>query len=128
VNEHANWTTFPADSATPSEARRWVIREIGAGHVIADDAALLVSEAVTNGVRHGTNPEGEGRVTVGLGLGCHLLKVEVIDDGQGGEPYVIDDPDAEGGRGMRIIASYAKEWDYSKLPDGRGHFRFTLAF
>jgi anti-sigma regulatory factor (Ser/Thr protein kinase) len=130
MSQNIDQATVPAQAQGVRTARHWLMERIGDDHPAAPDATVLVSEAVTNGVCHGSRPEGGSQVTVGYELTEHLLIVEVVDDGCGGEPHLVDhsDPCAENGRGLRIMAELAEDWGYERLADGRGRFRFTLAF
>lgn len=83
---------------------------------VLDVALLLVSELVTNAVRHGRPPiEVEVECQGSHGLAVH------VSDGGSGSPTVIDltpDADAEGGRGLAIVETLADSWGVS--PSGRG--------
>ena len=84
---------------------------------------LVVSELVTNAVKHGT-----GQVGVRIRLGASGLEVEVEDDGPGfGAEFAID---GVTGLGMRLVASIAKGGkdgvDVDRAAD-RGRIRVVLA-
>ena len=72
-----------------------------------EDVVLLVSEVVTNAIRHGQG--STVRLTARVrGNTCH---VEVVDDGSGFEPPSGPrDPAAPGGRGLRIVDSLSDDW------------------
>ena len=72
-----------------------------------EDVVLLVSEVVTNAIRHGKGPTV--RLTAQVrGSSCH---VEVVDDGSGFEPPDGPaDPYKPGGRGLRIVDSLSDDW------------------
>lgn len=71
-------------------------------------AALLVSELVTNSVKHSRATNGIIEVLICLTAG--LLRVEVSDDGQGFDPPegVPDDEDL--GRGLKIVDELGDRW------------------
>jgi anti-sigma regulatory factor (Ser/Thr protein kinase) len=77
--------------------------------VLADDAQLLISELVTNGLRHGTGHQ----IVFRLVIGVDMLVMEV-DDGSPGRPEVRDASfDEENGRGMFLIDALAASWGVS---------------
>ncbi|MGR3938213.1 ATP-binding protein [Streptomyces sp. BRA346] len=104
-------------------AGAWVgyLRRIGAAKLKywdlstdLDDAVLLISELVTNALKHGKGPEVGFRLIVGTDRNTDLVVMEV-DDGSSGRPEVHDaKPDAESGRGMFLVASIANSWGVSE--------------
>ncbi|MEV8563341.1 ATP-binding protein [Streptomyces sp. NPDC051917] len=85
-----------------------------------EDAVLVVSELATNALRHTRSGSAGGCFFVVVGLSDDLVRIEVVD--QGGElvPHLCHATDREeGGRGLRLIAAFAKNWGYTVWPDGR---------
>lgn len=76
--DYAAWT-FPADPGAVRAARTAVRNRLAAWNLdgLADIAALLVSELVTNALRHATGPIGVRLVRPGVVDG--VLLVEVSD-------------------------------------------------
>jgi anti-sigma regulatory factor (Ser/Thr protein kinase) len=68
------------------------------------DAGLMVSELVTNALRH-----GEGIVTVAIEAGPDALRVEVADEGHG-HVGITSAAGAAGGWGLRIVEELADGW------------------
>jgi anti-sigma regulatory factor (Ser/Thr protein kinase) len=72
-------------------------------------ASLLVSELVTNSVRHGRSGRPDGTVTIIVIITPGEILIGVTDDGGPGEPVLQtvgkdeDDGDAESGRGLRLV-------------------------
>ncbi|MBB6420567.1 anti-sigma regulatory factor (Ser/Thr protein kinase) [Streptomyces sp. AK010] len=105
----AAWS-FPADPGAVRTARQAVrgqLRRWGLDS-LADLAALLVSELVTNALRHATGPIGV-RLVRPSGLGGVLL-VEVSDplpDPPHERPARLED---ESGRGLYLVASSSRRW------------------
>ena len=102
--------TFDADPSSVAQARRFArqqLEEWGAPE-LADNAALAVSELVTNAVVHtGTT------TTLDLRLDTHNLRVEVEDQHPGRAiPTGLRAPDdeSESGRGLLITSSIASSW------------------
>lgn len=100
---------LPPDPRAPSEARRFVDRQLRA-HGLPDevrDAALLVSsELVTNAYKH-----GEGEIELRLSVDDGHLRIEVIDAGHGQAPAVREqEGDQAGGWGLQIVDQLALRW------------------
>lgn len=78
---------------------------------LADDAALLVSEAMSNAIRHATT-----RITLSVTCNEATILVSVTDDGPRPDaqlaPSHLDDS-AETGRGLFVIDKIASEWGSS---------------
>jgi anti-sigma regulatory factor (Ser/Thr protein kinase) len=77
------------------------------------DLTLLVSELVTNAVRHA---ETEG-VEVRLQVRPDTLRLEVRDQGGGFEPLVAPSDDGAGGYGLFLVDRVADRWGVMR---GRG--------
>lgn len=104
--------TFEPTARAAVEARRFVRRLVPAGDR-ADLAALLVSELVTNGVRHART-----RLLLRVRPG-EPLRVEVRDDLP--VPPIRAVPGAEdgSGRGLQILEALATRWGVEVDEDGK---------
>ncbi len=102
-------------------ARAFVGGVLGPGHPCGDDAALLVSELFGNSVRYSWLGAAGGTVTVAVSAGDGLVRVEVTDrSGHPGVPELYRaGRDAEGGRGLQLVAGLAARWDGSSMAGGR---------
>ncbi len=91
--------------------RTFVGAVLGPGHPCGDDAELLVSEIFGNSVRHsGSGAAGE-MVTVAVRVGDGTVRVEVTDRAGPGTPELRPaSRDAEGGRGLQLVAALAVRW------------------
>jgi anti-sigma regulatory factor (Ser/Thr protein kinase) len=96
-------------------ARAFVGEVLGPGHPCGDDAVLLVSEVFGNSVRHsGSGAPGE-TVTVAVKAGDGIVRVEVTDRAGPGTPELRSaDCDAEGGRGLQLVAGLAARWGWRR--------------
>jgi len=92
-------------------ARAFVSEVLGPGHPCGDVAVLLVSEIFSNSVRHsGSGAAGE-TVTVAVRAGGGIVRIEVTDRAGPGTPELRPaGRDAEGGRGLQLVAALAARW------------------
>jgi anti-sigma regulatory factor (Ser/Thr protein kinase) len=112
--------TYPCDPATPGHARAWALSSIrealgpNAASMLLDDAALVVSELITNSLRAGCN-----RVTLTLTLDPGHLRVAVLDD-VAGHPRLLDpEPNDPRGRGLHIVSTLASDWGVTRSDRGK---------
>ncbi|MFF3123011.1 ATP-binding protein [Streptomyces sp. NPDC057908] len=87
----------------------------------ADDVLLCVSELVTNALLHGVPPGRGFRTHLYLEPADGVLRVEVHDSGDG-EVSLADEgaaPDAEGGRGLLLVAALADKWGVGERNPGK---------
>lgn len=87
----------------------------------AGDVLLCVSELATNALRHGVPPGRGFRIHLYLDPTDGLLRVEVHDSGEG-EVRLGDEgaaPDAEGGRGLLLVAALADKWGVGERNPGK---------
>jgi anti-sigma regulatory factor (Ser/Thr protein kinase) len=112
---------LPRARVAPGEARR-ALRDLCAHHVEADllvDAELLVSELVTNALRH-----GQGDISLCAWVDDDRLVVEVIDEGSGFEHELRrHDFEQVGGWGLDIVDDISSRWG---VHEGTTHVWFEL--
>jgi anti-sigma regulatory factor (Ser/Thr protein kinase) len=91
-------------------ARHFTQDLLGRDHPAVDDVIIVVSELVTNSIRHSCSGR-RGTVTLTINNSDNAIRVEVTDEGSAhSSPYIRDEPDSESGRGLRIVSMLAKEW------------------
>ncbi len=78
------------------------------------DLMLLVSELVTNAVRHARGDSFEVR----LELGPERVRLEVRDEGAGFQPSIQPSEDGTGGYGLYIVDRLADRWGVERDPGG----------
>ncbi|MGW1073763.1 ATP-binding protein [Streptomyces sp. NPDC002537] len=118
--------SLPATERSVAAARRFsaaLLAEWGLDH-LADDAALLLSELVTNAVVHVPGTAGDIELVLTRAHG-HL--VAQVTDAGGCLPRCGEaGPDSENGRGMWLVEQIATLWGHH--PSARGKtVWFTLA-
>jgi anti-sigma regulatory factor (Ser/Thr protein kinase) len=104
-----------ARDVTRNTLRRWGFASLG------DDAALVVSELVTNAVRYAVCPNGS---TGELPITLMLLRLPpyvllAVADPSDSAP-VPKEPDfiSENGRGLHIVETCSRHWGWDRLENG----------
>ena len=103
--------SFPLDLRAPLEARRLLVALAGAvSSGILTDLSLLLSEMVTNSLKHAGR--AGRRVDVSIRAGPDAVRLEVRDAGPGFEPapFITSPPAAGGGWGLFIVDHLASRW------------------
>ena len=97
--------------AAPAARRALGALRASLGAEVFDDVSLLVSELVTNSVRHGA-VGADGEIELNVDVGDDRVRVEVDDPGLGFEapsgPRA--DPDRGGGFGLYLVDHLADRW------------------
>ncbi|NEB20118.1 ATP-binding protein [Streptomyces coelicoflavus] len=108
--DSAEWV-FPAAPDAVRTARSLVRRTLDEWRLgsVGDITALLVSELVTNALRHATGPIGVRLVRDPAGAAGVLL-VEVSDPLPDPPRERVARPDDEDGRGLQLVASVTRRW------------------
>ena len=76
---------------------------------VADTAELLLSELVTNSIRHARTPPGR-EIGVRLATYDGRLRVEIADASDRRPQPREAAPEDEGGRGLALVQSLAERW------------------
>jgi anti-sigma regulatory factor (Ser/Thr protein kinase) len=108
--------TLPRDRTAPRQARDLLHEHASAlDRDRLESAVLLISELVTNAVLHGAGP-------IHLTIDVDGARFSVSDQGLG-RPAVRQDPGADGGWGLRLVAQIARRWG---VEPGRTQVWFEL--
>ena len=106
----------PFAPSSVSAVRRTLVRGLRSRQVpesVVEDAALVVSELVANAVKHGRALPGEV-LAVDWDVAGGRVRLSVADGGsgprQGARAPRSVDVDAEGGRGLLLVAALAADW------------------
>ncbi|MEV6378384.1 SpoIIE family protein phosphatase [Streptomyces sp. NPDC051773] len=110
----ASWE-LPADPALVAEARKTTTRQLGAWGLdeLAFTTELIVSELVTNAIRHAAGP-----IRLRLVLE-RTLTCEVFDGGATAPHLRHPRTTDEGGRGLFLISQFTQRWGTRFLPEGK---------
>ncbi|MEA2310510.1 MAG: serine/threonine-protein kinase RsbW [Solirubrobacteraceae bacterium] len=106
--------TLPAQPGAASEARRWVASIAGEllDHDQAANLRLVMSEVVTNALRHGSPGE---QIDIAVTPKPEFLCVQVTDDG----PGLVPKPRAlaveeHGGFGLYFVDQLTRRWGVTR--------------
>ena len=97
--------------ATLPESQRGVLR-------------LLVSELVTNSVRHVAGSAEP--VVLAVRIGAAAIRVEVLDGGDGFTPGELEPRGADGGFGLFLVERMASRWGVDRQGGTRVWFELDL--
>lgn len=90
---------------------------------LVDDATLLVSELVSNGVKYG----GDGRIRLHVQADTGTMRAEIVDQGSGFEPLTRARRNMkladEGGWGLHLVDALADDWG---VHEGSTHVWFEI--
>jgi anti-sigma regulatory factor (Ser/Thr protein kinase) len=119
--------SFEPALETPALARHelegWLPDSLGDSHRGA--LRLLVSELVTNSVRHVTGSKQP--VELAVRIGSRTIRVEVRDGGSGFRPGKPEPRGAEGGFGLYLVERMASRWGVDTRDGTRVWFELDLA-
>lgn len=107
------------DHAVP--AARAFARDVFGKHPHAHAAELIISELVTNAMRHTRSGLRGGQVVVEIAYYGDFAHLAVIDDGGPGTPNFAPLPEglAIGGRGLPLVAAFAEKTGWHRGIQGR---------
>ena len=109
--------TVTAPDRARAEVTTWLARTGHDGHLI-DDVRLLVSELVTNSVRH-ASLTAEQPLKLTATLHAAILRLEVRDEGRlGTVARRPPRPLAESGFGLNLVAQLADDWGVERTSEG----------
>jgi len=109
---------LPSSLDAPTRARHLVAAACTAWHLpqLVEDAEIVVTELVTNAMRHA----GGGDVELIVILRDRFLHLSVSDDSSEPPRMRLPDPDTcEGGRGLLLVDSVASAWGCTPRSDGK---------
>jgi anti-sigma regulatory factor (Ser/Thr protein kinase) len=110
--------TLPREPGSASAGRKLVRISLSVWGLddLADDAALIVSELVSNAVQHARR--SSIRLTVERPTDSSV-RIGVVDFSQVLPSQRVADPDGEHGRGLLLVEALAEDWGTEPLPWGK---------
>ncbi len=115
--------SLQADPQAPAAARR-SLDAVLLPPERRPDLLLLVSELVTNSVKHGEHPDG--MVGVRVNVSPERIRVEVEDGGEGFQPPPPDSEPVGDGMGLRLVEALADRWGVTPSPETVVWFEMDL--
>ena len=97
------WRVFPGEDRQLRVLREW-LRGLLPACTARDDVIAVASELGANAVCHTASGRG-GQFSVEVVWTGSVVSIVVGDSGGPAEPRVIDDPESENGRGLRLVRS-----------------------
>jgi len=92
------------------------LRDCGVRDAVVEDAVAILSELVTNAVRHASRAP-DATLRVEWELQSTRIKLQVTDVGKGPR-RPVHDSGAVGGRGLSIVAALADSWRLERAERG----------
>lgn len=113
---------FPPARSAPHEVRIFMRERLEEWNAtdLAETAEILISELVSNVVRHANST-----IDLDASYDDGTLRIEVRD-GSSIVPAIKDLANAEGGFGLRIVEAVADEWGVTQLANGKAVW-FTVS-
>ena len=90
--------------------------ECGVSPGVIDDAVVIISELVTNAVRHAASGLG-GKLRMECNVDLSQLRLQVSDGGRHTR-LSLHEQGAVGGRGLSIVAALADSWSLEREERG----------
>lgn len=118
--------SFPSDLSLLPKIQDYVQQQIKKylPHDKIDAVTLAVSEAVSNGIKHGNKSDASKKITLRIKLTDEKIIIESMDEGEGFELEKIPDPTnpenllKESGRGIFIIQNVIDKLSYEFTENG----------
>ncbi len=111
---------FSSDVQAPAAARAVVMRELR-GRIAApglEQARLLASELMTNGVRH-SRATADAHLVFRIEVSKRMVRLEVEDPGHEGALTARQgDEHGDGGYGLNIVQLLSERWGYERVAAG----------
>ena len=112
------WRVFPGEDRQLRVMREW-LRSLLPACMARDDVIAVASELGANAVRHTRSGRG-GQFSIEVTWAGSMISIVAGDSGGPSQPRVIDDPEGENGRGLRLVRSLSLTVEVTG--DERGRF------
>jgi anti-sigma regulatory factor (Ser/Thr protein kinase) len=108
--------TFPSTTQSVVRARRFAVETLtGVDAQLTDAFAVMVSELVTNSVRHAAS-----EFTVAIDRDARQIRVAVSDLGEQRPSLRNPDPTEQSGRGLQIVNALSDDWGITETAGRTG--------
>jgi anti-sigma regulatory factor (Ser/Thr protein kinase) len=108
---------FTRATSSVASARGWLtsfLQDSESSVAATDVAVLVMSELVTNAVRH-----GDGDIVTRVALVAGEVRIAVTDSGAALPELLPADPHRVGGVGLLIVDRLADRWGVDRFPGGK---------
>jgi hypothetical protein len=102
---------YRPDPGSLAEARSFVSEAMAGWELDPGDLPLIVSELATNALRHAQTP-----FSVAIAVRGPVVRLEVADGSSTLPRLMSPSADALNGRGLRIVAEFARRWGAETIP------------
>ena len=118
---------LPGDVRAAAEARRSLQGLNGkVSDRVFEDVRLLVTELITNSVRH-AELDGDADIHLRVAVAGDVVRVEVVDAGKGFEPQDRDAPLTQAsGWGLYLVEKLSDRWGVERGPRTRVWFEIDV--
>ena len=111
-------------SPTTRSARAFAVATIAdalpdADPTLIDDCELVIGELVANSVKASAQIAGATNIDVAVALHHDYVELAVTDDAHGWPVLRPLNPNAAGGRGLRLVAALSNRWGVTIAEDKR---------
>jgi len=109
---------------TTRDARSWLaafLRNWDVASTVIEDAILVVSELVTNALRHGA-----GAAVVRASIRDEVIQLSVTDSGDGLPEQQTIDLGRVGGLGLHVVERVSADWGVAAFPGGKTVFALMM--
>ncbi len=96
---------FPGEPPQLRVMRQWLASLLG-DSASGDDVALIAVELASNAIKHTASGKG-GAFAVEVTRHQVIIRVAVADGEAAGEPVLLDQPEADSGRGLQLVRGLA---------------------
>lgn len=126
---HKRWTwqcqqVLPSETGAGQHIVQEVLQKLQQNHWIEHDifgVHLALEEALMNAIKHGNQFDASKRVEVSCQMAPDLLRIEIVDEGEGFDPSKVPDPtdpenlETPSGRGLMLMRNFMTRVEFNEV-------------